>query len=81
MPNVLLLMRNLRKRVPREVAAEAFLLGGYIPNTALNLITLWPRIPLFPGPIPLLLSYDSFLLAASVAYLLTIILLLRGEAN
>lgn len=36
--NVLLLVRNLRRRVPREVAAEAFLLGGYFPATVFPLI-------------------------------------------
>ena len=30
--NLLLLVRNLAKRLPREVTAEVFLLGGYFPN-------------------------------------------------
>ncbi len=69
--NVLLLVRNLRKRVPREVAAESFLLSSYFPFTILDLIFFWP--PIQP------LSISVLILVASVAYLLTIVFLLRGR--
>ncbi len=74
--NVLLLARNLVRRVPNEVTAEVFLLGGYLPNAVFCLIGFFPR-GWFSG-------WDVgayVVLIACVAYLLTIIFLLRGEAH
>ncbi len=69
--NVLLLVRNLVRRVPNQVTAEVFLLGGYMPNAVLCLLGL---------------AHDwnvgaYVVLIACIAYLLTIILRLRGEAS
>jgi hypothetical protein len=36
--NLLLLLRNLARRLPREVTAEVFLLGGYLPNAVWCLV-------------------------------------------
>jgi hypothetical protein len=70
--NVLLLARNLVRRVPNEVTAEVFLLSGYLPNAVLCLFLLFQwgwNIGAY------------VVLIACVTYLLTIILLLRGKTN
>ncbi len=43
--NLLLLLRNLARRLPREVNAEVFLLGGYLPNAVWCLVDFG----FFPG--------------------------------
>lgn len=68
--NALLLVGNLRRRLPREAAAEVFLLGGYLPTAVFCLVALG------------LDEIGSYVvLTACIAYLVTIILLLIGEAN
>jgi hypothetical protein len=37
-----LLARNLKRRVVRHVAAEVFLLGGYLPNAVISLFFFFP---------------------------------------
>ena len=73
--NALLLVRNLRRRLPREAAAEVFLLCGYLPNAVFCLVLIGfdPELGLELG--------GYVVLTACIAYLVTIILLLTGEAN
>ena len=73
--NALLLVRNLRRRLPREATAEVFLLGGYLP-TAVFWLVMIGFDPVFG------LELGGYVvLTACIAYLVTIILLLTGEAN
>lgn len=67
-PNVLQLVRNSRAGVSRANAAEAFLLGGYIPNAILCLAG-FDRLQL-----------GAYLIAVvSIGYVAAIVLLSQGE--
>ncbi len=72
--NVLLLMRNRRAGQLREATAEAFLLGGYLPNATLCLILWYPR-GLFSGWDP-----GAYIVAVvCVGYVTAIVLLSRKQ--
>ncbi len=72
--NLLLLVRNLAKRLPREVTAEVFLLGGYFPNAVCCLVVFYAGA--------WRLEVGAYLvLATCIGYLIRIVLLLwrRGD--
>lgn len=74
--NVLLILRNRWARLSREARAEAFLLGGYLPNAILCLVMFYPQEQLFSSG----LQVGAYLIAiVSTGYVVSIVLALRTE--
>lgn len=74
--NLLVLLRNRRAELPRDATAEAFLLGGYLPNSAFCLAAFYPD-GLFSG-----WNIGAYLIAVvSLGYLAAIVLLSRRRPN
>lgn len=78
--NAALLALNIRRGVPRDVTAEVFLIGGYLPNTAFALVLFFPfdhrnvYIIVFAG-----WSIGAYVaLAACIAFVARVALLLKS---
>jgi hypothetical protein len=88
--NAALLAWNIKRHVSRQVAAEVFLLGGYVPNAAFALVLFFP---FFGGPskdpnwdrhIFVFTGWDIgayVVLAASIGYVAKIAVLLKSAKS